>query len=66
MPDKPTTVKGMVDQLWFATFGTNGNNGIVRRLESLETRPYRLAQTAHVFATLILLVLVFLFGTGVL
>lgn len=66
MPEKPTTVKKMVDQIWFAVYGTNGSIGIVKRLERLENRPHQIWLILHGAFTLILLGLVFLFGSGVL
>ena len=67
---KPTTVKQMVDQIWFALYGTNGSIGMVARLERLEESrrkwPYRAWQVGKTTFNLILLILVFLFGTGIL
>jgi hypothetical protein len=39
MPVKPDTQKETIDQLWYAIMGTTNGDGIVGRIERLESRP---------------------------
>jgi hypothetical protein len=65
MPEKPKTQGKMIEQMWFAIFGTNGSDGIVSRIEHLEKRPSRVWDTLKDVVIITLSLLVLLFGTGV-
>jgi len=66
MPIKPNTQKEVVNQIWFAIYGTNEYDGILYRLKRLETRPWSIFQALNVVALLVTTVIVLLFGTGIL
>jgi len=66
MPTKPNTQKEVVNQIWFAIYGTNEYDGILYRLKRLETRPWSIFQALNVVALLVTTVIVLLFGTGIL
>jgi hypothetical protein len=66
MPEVPEKQSDMIKQIWFAIYGTNGSDGICRRLERLEKRPRRAWELAKDVLIVALSALVFLYGTGVL
>ena len=37
MPEKPTSEKKTLDQVWYGLFGTPGSAGLVARVENIET-----------------------------
>ena len=66
MPIKPNTQRKMISQIWFAIYGTNGDDGILYRLKQVEGRPRNIFQTLKDVALLVMSIIVFLFGTGIL
>jgi hypothetical protein len=64
-PEKPKTQREMIEQMWYAIFGTNGSNGIVKRIEHLEQRPQRFWDITKDVVIIALSFLVFLLGTGI-
>jgi len=66
MANKPNTQKEVINQIWFAIYGTNEHDGILYRLKRLESRPWSIFQALNVVALLVTTVIVLLFGTGIL
>jgi len=65
MPEKPKTQREMIEQMWFAIFGTNGSDGICKRIADLEKRPRKVWDVLKDVAIIALSLLVLLFGTGI-
>ena len=66
MAVKPDSQKDMLTQIWFAMYGTNGADGVVKRLEKLESRPRSRALFIKDILLVVMPILFFLFGKGVL
>jgi len=66
MATKPKIQREVINQIWFAIYGTNEHDGILYRLKRLEGRPWSIFQAFNIVALLVTTILVLLFGTGIL
>lgn len=47
MPEKPKLQREILDQLWYAMYGVNGSDGIVKRVERIETEMRSVEDEVH-------------------